>query len=65
VTTDNATNNENLIWKLQDALHSSGAINSRDGIVRIPCMDHVIQQNPKRLLGRVNAKAKNKEAADV
>lgn len=42
VTTDNATNNETLIRTLQDALLSSGAINSRESIVRVPCMAHVI-----------------------
>jgi hypothetical protein len=65
VTTDNATNNETLIRTLQDALLASGAINSRESIVRVPCMAHVIQLCLKQLLGHIRAAPKNKEVTDV
>lgn len=61
VTTDNATNNETLIRALQESLLSSGAIGSREAIVRVPCMAHVIQLCLKQLLGRIKAAPKNKE----
>lgn len=61
VTTDNATNNETLIRALQDKLLSTGAIGSRESIVRVPCMAHVIQLCLKQLLGHIRAAPKNKE----
>lgn len=61
VTTDNATNNETLIRALQESLVSSGAIGSRESIVRVPCMAHVIQLCLKQLLGHIRAAPKNKE----
>ena len=61
VTTDNATNNETLIRALQEKLISTGAIGSRESIVRVPCMAHVIQLCLKQLLGHIRAAPKNKE----
>lgn len=61
VTTDNATNNETLIRALQESLLSSGAISTRESIVRVPCMVHVIQLCLKQLLGHIRAAPKNKE----
>jgi hypothetical protein len=61
VTTDNATNNETLIRALQEKLVSTGAIGSRESIVRVPCMAHVIQLCLKQLLGHIRAAPKNKE----
>lgn len=61
VTTDNATNNETLIRALQEKLISSGAIGSRESIVRVPCMAHVIQLCLKQLLGHIRAAPKNNE----
>jgi hypothetical protein len=61
VTTDNATNNETLIRALQEKLISTGAISSRESIVRVPCMAHVIQLCLKQLLGHIRAAPKNKE----
>lgn len=61
VTTDNATNNETLIRGLQEALLSAEAVSSRDSIVRIPCMAHVIQLSLKQLLGHIKAAPKNDE----
>jgi hypothetical protein len=61
VTTDNATNNETLIRALQESLLSSGAISTRESIVRVPCMAHVIQLCLKQLLGHIRAAPKNKE----
>jgi len=65
VTTDNATNNETLSRALQDTLISSGGINSRDSIIRVPCMAHVIQLCLKQLLGHIRAAPKNQEIANV
>jgi hypothetical protein len=61
VTTDNATNNETLIRALQERLISAGTISSRESIVRVPCMAHVIQLCLKQLLGHIRAAPKNKE----
>ncbi|KAJ5743328.1 hypothetical protein N7533_010430, partial [Penicillium manginii] len=61
VTTDNTTNNETLIRALQESLLSSGAISTRESIVRIPYMAHVIQLCLKQLLGHIRATPKNKE----
>jgi hypothetical protein len=61
VTTDNATNNETLIRTLQEKLISTGSISSRESIVRVPCMAHVIQLCLKQLLGHIRAAPKNKE----
>jgi hypothetical protein len=61
VTTDNATNNETLIRTLQEKLISTGSIGSRESIVRVPCMAHVIQLCLKQLLGHIRAVPKNKE----
>ena len=61
VTTDNATNNDTLIRGLQDVLLSTGAISSRDSIVRVPCMAHVIQLCLKQLLGHIRAAPRNEE----
>ncbi|KAJ5754453.1 hypothetical protein N7533_003996 [Penicillium manginii] len=61
VTTDNATNNETLIRALQESLLSSGAISTRESIVRVPCMAYVIQLCLKQLLGHIRAAPKNKE----
>jgi hypothetical protein len=61
VTTDNATNNETLIRTLQEKLISTGSIGSRESIVRVPCMAHVIQLCLKQLLGHIRAAPKNKE----
>jgi hypothetical protein len=49
VTTDNATNNDTMIRALQERLISTGAISSRESIVRVPCMAHVIQLCLKQL----------------
>ena len=65
VTTDNAANNETLIRALQDALLSSGGINSRESIIRVPCMAHVIQLCLKQLLGHIRAAPKSQEIATV
>ncbi|KAI2913801.1 hypothetical protein CBS147320_10459 [Aspergillus niger] len=65
VTTDNATNNETLVRALQETLLSTGAIRSRDSIIRVPCMAHVIQLCLKRLLGHIKAAPQNKEVANV
>ncbi|KAJ5152474.1 hypothetical protein N7492_009754 [Penicillium capsulatum] len=61
VTTDDATNNETLIRALQEKLISTGTIGSRESIVRVPCMAHVIQLCLKQLLGHIRAAPKNKE----
>ncbi|KAJ5877235.1 hypothetical protein N7455_000700 [Penicillium solitum] len=61
VTTDNATNNDTMIRALQERLLSIGAISSRESIVRVPCMAHVIQLCLKQLLGHIRAAPKNKE----
>jgi hypothetical protein len=61
VTTDNATNNDTMIRALQERLISIGAISSRESIVRVPCMAHVIQLCLKQLLGHIRAAPKNKE----
>jgi uncharacterized CHY-type Zn-finger protein len=61
VTTDNASNNETLIRALQEKLISTGAIGSRESIIRVPCMAHVIQLCLKQLLGHIRAAPKNKE----
>jgi hypothetical protein len=61
VTTDNAANNETLIRALQERLISTGAIGSRESIVRVPCMAHVIQLCLKQLLGHIKAAPRNKE----
>jgi hypothetical protein len=65
VTTDNATNNETLIRALQETLLSTGAIRSRDSIIRVPCMAHVIQLCLKQLLGHIKAAPQNREVANV
>ncbi|KAI3052386.1 hypothetical protein CBS147353_11550 [Aspergillus niger] len=64
VTTDNATNNETLVRALQETLLSTGAICSRDSIIRAPCMAHVIQPCLKRLLGHIKAAPQNKEVTN-
>lgn len=61
VTTDNATNNETLIRALQEKLISTGAIGSRESIIRVPYMAHMIQLCLKQLLGYIRAAPKNKE----
>ncbi|KAI2964925.1 hypothetical protein CBS147323_6033 [Aspergillus niger] len=65
VTTDNATNNDTLIRGLQDVLLATGAINSRDSIIRVPCMAHVIQLCLKQLLGHIKAAPKNDEVSTL
>ncbi|KAJ6086552.1 hypothetical protein N7467_005466 [Penicillium canescens] len=65
VTTDNATNNETLIRSVQDTLLASGVISSRESLVRVPCMAHVIQLFLKQLLGHIKAAPKNKEVTNV
>jgi hypothetical protein len=42
VTIDNATNNDTIIRALQERLLSIGAISSRELIVRVPCIAHMI-----------------------
>jgi hypothetical protein len=61
VTTDNATNNDTLIWGLQEALLSIGAISSQDSIICVPYIAYVIQLCLKQLLGHIRAAPKNKE----
>lgn len=61
VTTDNAANNETLIRALQERLISTGVIGSRESIVRVPCIAHVIQLCLKQLLGHIKAAPRNKE----
>lgn len=63
VTTDNASNNETLIRALQEKLISTGVIGSRESIVRVPCMAHVIQLCLKQLLGHI--RAENKEVKTI
>ncbi|KAL3258479.1 hypothetical protein ABHI18_006016 [Aspergillus niger] len=65
VTTDNATNNDTLVRGLQDVLLATGAINSRDSIIRVPCMAHVIQLCLKQLLGHIKAAPKNDEVSTL
>jgi hypothetical protein len=50
-----------MIRALQERLISIGAISSRESIVRVPCMAHVIQLCLKQLLGYTRAAPKNKE----
>jgi hypothetical protein len=61
VTTDNTTNNETLIRTLQEKLISTSSISSREPIIRVPCMAHVIQLCLKQLLEHIRAAPKNKE----
>jgi ATP-dependent protease Clp ATPase subunit len=61
VTTDNATNNDTIIRALQERLISIGAISSRELIVRVPYIAHIIQLYLKQLLGHIRAAPKNKE----
>jgi hypothetical protein len=63
VTTDNATNNETLIRALQETLLSTGATRSRESIIRVPCMAHVIQLCLKRL--HIKAAPQNNEVTNV
>lgn len=65
VTTDNASNNETLVRALQEKLISTGVIGSRESIVRVPCMAHVIQLCLKQLLGHIRAAPKNKEVKTI
>ncbi|KAK6810429.1 hypothetical protein RU639_013759 [Aspergillus parasiticus] len=65
VTTNNATNNKTLIRALQESLLSAGAIRSRESIIRIPCMAHVIQLCLKQLLGHIKASPQNEEVGSV
>ncbi|KAJ5962651.1 hypothetical protein N7501_007592, partial [Penicillium viridicatum] len=62
VTIDNATNNDTIIYALQERLLSIRAISSRESIVRVPCIAHIIQLYLKQLLGYIRAAPKNKES---
>lgn len=61
ITIDNATNNNTIIQALQKRLISTGAISSRESIVRIPYIIYIIQLYLKQLLDYIRAAPKNKE----
>ncbi|KAJ5877060.1 hypothetical protein N7455_000525 [Penicillium solitum] len=50
-----------MIRALQERLLSIGAISSRESIVRVPYIAHMIQLYLKQLLGHIRAAPKNKE----
>lgn len=58
ITTDNASNNNTLMEKLQESVQSL-ELNNQVPIIRVPCVAHVIQLSLRELLGHVEADPKN------
>lgn len=58
ITTDNASNNNTLMGKIQESTQSL-ELNNHVPIIRVPCLAHVIQLSLKELLGHIKADPTN------
>jgi hypothetical protein len=59
ITTDNASNNIKMMKELSSAIEkASGTLH---GVVRAPCLAHVIQLSLNQLIHRLRIKAKNEK----
>jgi hypothetical protein len=58
ITTDNASNNNTMMVRLQESIQSQN-LSSNATIIQIPCITHVIQLSLNQLLGKMKANPVN------